>query len=169
MARVKRNLVFVLARALLSGWKRGILPRGFALSGIGFLLSLVAGGTVCLSCCYPPIMPGDGPYIKELLADPNPTGGADTVRIEALLLDEDWGDDEPGVAGAELFLDSLGQLGEGVSMIPKDGQFGSDREWAYLDLDVSAYPPCTLRVFILGWDIDGMEGHPDSLDIEVTE
>ena len=78
------------------------------------------------------------------------------------MVDEDWGDGEPGVGGAELFLDSLGQLGEGASMIPKDGQF------AYLDLDVSAYPPCTLRVFVLGWDITGQEGYPDSLDIEIT-
>ena len=169
MARIKRKLIVGLARAVLSGWKRGILPRSLAFGGIGFLLSLGSSGSVSCITCYAEQMPGDGPYIKELLANPNPTGGADTVRVEALLVDEDWGDDEPGVGGAELFLDSLGQLGEGISMIPKDGQFGSDTERAYLDLDVSAYPPCTLRVFVLGWDITGQEGPPDSLDIEITE
>jgi len=169
MAKVKRNLILSLAKLLLSGWKKGVLPRRLALSGIGFLLSVGLGSSVSVSCCYVPSEPGPGPRVSQLLANPNPTGGADTVRVEALLVDEDWGDDEPGVAGAELFLDSLGQLGEGVSMVPKDGQFGSDTEWAYLDIDVSAYPPCTLRVFVLGWDVIGQEGQPDSLDIEITE
>ena len=172
MARVKRKLITGLARALLYGWKGGLIPRRLALGGIGFLLSLgTSGGVSCVRTCYEPLM-NEGPYVKELFANPNPTGGADTVRVEALLVDEVWdegSDFGPGVAGAKLFLDSLGYEGNGIPMLPSDGQFGSDSEWVYLNVDVSAYQPGALRIYVRGWDLDYEWGYPDSLDIEITE
>ncbi|MEO0140778.1 MAG: hypothetical protein ABIM88_04430 [candidate division WOR-3 bacterium] len=38
-----------------------------------------------------------------------------------------------------------------------------------LDLDITGLAPGRHRVFVSGWDMEGMLGSPDSIDIEITE
>lgn len=117
--------------------------------------------------CYRVAPSNHGPTVFNLTAVPNPTEGAKTVRVSALLVD-DYGND-PGVAGATLVMEGSPDL----AMKPTDGAFDSDSEEVYLDLEVSSLVINRVTgkytIAVSGTDREGAEGGAEFLDIEVTD
>jgi len=163
MTHARKKALEKFARAILTGWKRGFLPGGFVFSVLGILLAQGTGDPTEMKTCYEMPAP-PGPRVMDFVATPNPTGGADTVRLTATLFNYFGG---RTTAGAAIMVG--GPYLDRVGMSPADGKFDSDTERVFYDLDVSGYPPGTLEIYLVGWDDQGEESEPYSLDLIVEE
>jgi len=176
MAGLKKRLSERLGRAILARLRAGQIPRALAYPGLGLAFWLLGAEEAWWQ--YPPEFPmycraiiyNRGPVVSGLSVKPSGTG---KVRVKATLRDTvggKFGPDEQlrGVGGGVAWVDSLpaGYAG-GIRMSPADGKFGSDSEEVFLDLDISG--EANHRVYVAGWDQEGLLGYPDSVDLEVRE
>ncbi len=181
MVKVRKVLLFGLAKLLLNWLRSDRLPRALAYPVIGAVIWLM--GAVEKTWEYSPEYPvycralilNRGPGVKNLRAVPSPAVGTKTIRVWGTLVDTVGGMFDPqskkiGVSGAVAWVDSIpeGYKG-GEKMKATDGAFDSDSEDVFLDMDITGLVAGRHRVFVSGWDMEGMLGSPDSIDIEITE
>ncbi len=153
MARFKNWIVFGACRFAMRAARRGFLPLGAALAIVGLIAgkcekqgkNQTAGGepeeilppVPDIVTCYKPVPAGtlpQGPEITRVDVRPNPTGGARVLRIEAnarFPIGDTTGKRVDGIYIT--FSDKT------LPMKPADGEFDSDSEEAYLDIDISAW------------------------------
>ncbi len=179
MAKAGKGLARGMARLLVAWLRKGRIPKALAYPVIGAAAWLTAAGEETWQ--YPPEWPmycraviiNRGPAVSNLRAIPNPSGGTRTVRVWATLVDSVGGMLAPepekiGVSGAILWTDSIPQgYKGGEKMFPADGAFDSDSEDVFLDLGITGLASGKHRVFVSGWDTEGMLGEPDSVDFKV--
>ena len=140
MARTIMDLVRFILR-------RGFLPRSlvFTLAGLAACAHRTRAEVVIPTCYEAPI--DTRPRITGASATPNPTGGADTVRLTATLLAYSGG---MTITGADVLTGLLEDVTAPV--MPVDGAFDSDSEDVFCEVGVSGFAPGPLRVYIVAWD-----------------
>lgn len=108
----------------------------------------------------------EGPAALDVLASPNPTNGAGTVTLNAIIDDSASGNST--VVMAEYFIDTVGNDGEGVTMSASDGAFNSPCEGVWADIDVSGWPYRNYTLYVHGRDSAGW-GEMKEVLLKVTE
>ena len=114
--------------------------------------------------CYKPAPPDPG--IIQVSAIPNPSLGADTVRVSAIVMDIV---NQRPLSGATLQLFQADTYDESWPMKPLDGKFDSDSEGVFFDLDVSGLAPGDYYLYISSLNEEGDPGTPAYLMLRVTE
>jgi len=179
MAKARKGIARGLARIFLAWLRKGRVPKALVYPVAGAAIWLMGAGEEAWR--YPPEWPmycraviiNRGPVASNLKAVPDPGKGA--VRIRATLVDTVGGMFMPdpeklGVSGALLWIDSIPQgYKGGERMRAADGNFDSDSEDVFLDLEVMGLSQGKHRVFVAGWDAEGMLGEPDSVDFNVNK
>ncbi len=105
-----------------------------------------------------------GPYVQWITAYPETTEGAMYSHINAFLEDSEMSD----ISIGEIFVDSIGTNGLGVSAYPYDGLFDEPSESIYVDLRVDTIPLGLHWIYLHGKDVCGNWGKFDSLSIDIT-
>ncbi len=170
MARLKKEILLRAYRFMLAGARKGLLPSGLVFGLAGLIASgLRADDGVPITCYAPPPIEYYGPITRSVNAFPNPTVGAKTVRVVATLVGYSEGQ---RVAGADLYVrtESHEEVpGAGSKpMKPVDGEFDSDSEDVYLDLNVSDWAPGSYWIHVSGYSETGEEGISYAVNLEVT-
>ncbi len=104
-----------------------------------------------------------GPDVVSVDVTPNPTAGALTVSLTAVIRD-----DQSTVAAAEYFVDTYGAGGTGTPMDPTDGSFNSQTESANITIDVSGWAYGTYTLYVRGQDSEGNWGPVSSITLTVS-
>ena len=108
-----------------------------------------------------------GPDVVELTAAPNPTAGAKSVTIRAVI--SDIGRGGTAVAGAEYSIDTEAPAGSGVPMEAEAPPFDSPREAVVASISTVGWKEGSYRrVFVRGRDALGNWGQAAFVDIAVT-
>ncbi|MGC8833654.1 MAG: fibronectin type III domain-containing protein, partial [Armatimonadota bacterium] len=108
-----------------------------------------------------------GPDVVELTAAPNPTAGAKSVTIRAVI--SDIGRGGTAVAGAEYYIDTEAPAGSGVPMEAESPPFDSPREAAVASISTAGWKVGSYkRVYVRGRDALGNWGQAAFVDIAVT-
>lgn len=108
-----------------------------------------------------------GPAASNVLATPNPTGGAGTVALSASIDDSFTGNST--IAAAEYFVNTTGSNGTGTPMSASDGAFNSQFEKVTANINVSGWAPGYYTLYVHGNDSAGNWGAAASVVLEVTE
>jgi len=104
------------------------------------------------------------PLTSYVIADPNPTNGANSVTLTADVSDVTTGNSN--IAAAEY---KVGDSGDGISMIASDGVFNSPTEVVTASIDVSGWAVGEHTLYVHGMDAAGNWGATESVVLEVTE
>lgn len=109
----------------------------------------------------------EGPITSDLMAVPNPTDGASSIKLTAYISDYDRGGSD--IVAAEYFVGEAGADGTGTPMEPEYGSFGS---WSSEDVIGSAptadWALGKKKIYVHGKDEAGNWGSCASIEIEVT-
>jgi hypothetical protein len=108
-----------------------------------------------------------GPETTNVVANPNPTNGANTVTLTANVDDSTTGNSI--IAAAEYFVDTVGGDGTGTAMSASDAAFDSITEGVTADIDVSGWAVGNYTLYVHGKDAAGNWGGTESVVLEVTE
>ncbi|NLI97215.1 hypothetical protein GX441_00965 [bacterium] len=146
--------------------ERGVLPRAARWIKMSALSAIVAGlGTVSaaslLSCCYLPGTPL--PRIENASVTPNPTEGADTVKISARATIHYSSQDIIVAKAVFVFQDDT------TDMQAVDGNFDSQDEEIEAKLYVGDQGSDTVKINISAANNDDEWGDPQEIDLEITE
>ncbi|MGQ9523564.1 MAG: fibronectin type III domain-containing protein [Armatimonadota bacterium] len=108
-----------------------------------------------------------GPDVVELVAAPNPTAGAATVTIRAVI--SDIGRGGSIVSAAEYSVDVEAEPGKGTPMVPEASPFDSPREVVLAAVPTTGWVVgSTHRVYVRGHDALGNWGAAAFADVVVT-
>jgi hypothetical protein len=107
-----------------------------------------------------------GPAALDVIASPNPTKGAGTVKLTANIDDSASGNST--VTAAEYFINITGSNGSGETMSALDGAFNSPFEGVWADIDVSEWEYGNYTLYVHGRDSAGW-GVVVPVLLEVTE
>ena len=108
-----------------------------------------------------------GPVTSDVVAEPNPTNGAETVTLNATISDSSTGNSI--IAAAEYFVNATGDNGNGTAMNASDGWFDAVTEVVTADINVSDWPVGNYTLFVHGRDEAGKWGETSAVVLEVTE
>jgi subtilisin family serine protease len=109
-----------------------------------------------------------GPVTSGIVADPNPTNGANSVTLTAVVSDATTGNATIDVA--EYFLGTVGADGTGTPMSASDGAFNSPTEGVTASIDISGWLVGQYTLFVHGKDTAGNWGATtESVVLDVTE
>lgn len=145
-----------------------IEKEGTSLSQKDNPLTLTVQSPLKVTAVYAPV-DREGPQVVEILLSPNPTAGAQTLNVSALVAD--LGRGGGNIAGAEFFLDKVGDPGTGIALVAEDGAFDSpvERVKTAQPLDISAFKAGeTHLVYLRGRDASGNWGEVRSETLLVT-
>jgi subtilisin len=104
------------------------------------------------------------PATSNVVADPNPTNGANSVTLTAVVSDETTGNSN--IAAAEC---KVGADGTGTPMSASDGAFDSPTEEVMASIDVSGWDIGQYTLYVHGNDAAGNWGTTESVVLDVTE
>jgi hypothetical protein len=110
-----------------------------------------------------------GPVTLNVMADPNPTNGASSVTLTAIVDDSQSGNSN--ITAAEYFINELGGdpgPGNGTPMDASDGTFDSPAESITASIDVSGWAISSYTLHVRGKDAVNW-GAPASVALVVTE
>lgn len=145
-----------------------IEKEGTSLSQKDNPLTLTVQSPVKVTAVYTPV-DREGPQVVEILLSPNPTAGAKTLNVSALVAD--LGRGGGNITGAELFLDKVGDPGTGIALVAEDGAFDSpvERVKTAQPLDISSFKAGeTHPIYLRGRDSAGNWGEARSETLLVT-
>jgi len=108
-----------------------------------------------------------GPATSNVLATPNPTGGAGTVNLTASIDDSASGNST--ITTAEYFVNTIGSSGTGTPMSASDGLFNSLFEKVTANINVSGWAAKNYTLYVHGMDSAGNWGEMVEVLLEVTE
>jgi len=109
----------------------------------------------------------NGPVARNPSASPNPTEGANTVKLTAWIDDLSTG--LSNITDAEYFIGTIGESGSGARLQASDGSFDSMQEKVETTIDVSGWTLGSQTIYIHGKDSSGNWGGFATLTINVTE
>ena len=108
-----------------------------------------------------------GPVTSDVVAEPNPTNGAETVTLNATISDSSTGNSI--IAAAEYFVNATGDNGNGTAMNASDGWFDAVTEVVTADINVSDWPVGNYTLFVHGRDEAGKWGETSAVVLKVAE
>ena len=108
-----------------------------------------------------------GPVTSDVVINPNPTNGAETVTLMATISDSSTCNSI--IAAAEYFVNATGDNGNGTVMNASDGAFNSITEGVIADINVSSWAVGSYTLFVHGRDEAGKWGDTSSVVLKVTE
>jgi fibronectin type 3 domain-containing protein len=108
-----------------------------------------------------------GPVTSDVVAEPNPTNGAETVTLTATVSDSTTCNSI--IADAEYFVNVTGDNGDGTAMNASDGEFDAVTEAVTADMNVSDWPVGSYTLYVHGRDKAGKWGETSAVVLEVTE
>ena len=108
-----------------------------------------------------------GPVTSDVVTDPNPTNGADTVTLAATISDSSTCNSI--IAAAEYFVNATGDNGNGTAMNASDGDFDSATEAVTADINVSDWAVGDYTLCVHGKDEAGNWGETSPVVLQVTE
>ncbi|MCD6461870.1 MAG: VWA domain-containing protein, partial [Thermoplasmata archaeon] len=104
-----------------------------------------------------------GPDALDVQATPNPTSGALTVSLTAVIRDA-----RTTIMAAEYFVGIYGAGGTGTPMYPTDGTFNSNPDNVNVTIDVSSWTYGTYTLYVRGEDAEGNWGPVSSVVLTVS-
>jgi hypothetical protein len=107
------------------------------------------------------------PVTSDVVANPNPTNGADTVTLTATISDSSTCNSIIG--DAEYFVNVIGDNENGTAMNASDGTFNVVTEAVTADINVSGWPLGDYTLYVHGEDESGNWGETSSVILQVTE
>jgi hypothetical protein len=108
-----------------------------------------------------------GPVTSDVVAEPNPTNGADTVTLAATI--SDLSTCNSTIVAAEYFVSVTGDDGNGTTMNASDGAFDFAMEAVTADINVSGWSVGDYTLYVHGKDESGNWGETSPVVLEVTE
>ena len=108
-----------------------------------------------------------GPVTSNVVAEPNPTNGAETVTLNATICDSNTCNS--GIAAAEYFVNVTGDNGNGTAMNASDEAFNEVTEAVTADINVSGWAVGNYTLYVHGKDEAGNWGKMSTVVLEVTE
>ncbi|CAD6492625.1 MAG: hypothetical protein EMLJLAPB_00332 [Candidatus Argoarchaeum ethanivorans] len=108
-----------------------------------------------------------GPVTSDMVAEPNPTNGAETVTLTATISDSSTCNSI--IAAAEYFVNATGDNGNGTAMSASDGAFNAVTEAVTADINVSGWSAGDYTLYVHGKDEAGNWGGASPVVLEVTE
>ena len=108
-----------------------------------------------------------GPVTSDVVAEPNPTNGAETVTLNATISDSSTGNSI--IAAAEYFVNVTGDNGNGTALNASDGEFDAVTEAVTADINVSDWPVGNYTLFVHGRDEAGKWGDTSTVILKVAE
>ncbi len=153
----------------ISTWTTGIAKRIYV-HGKDSSANWGAFSYVDITISSGTIKPGGdttGPTVSNINATPNPTAGATSVVVTAVISDQTTGGSI--LSSAEYFVNTTGSNGTGISLSAIDGSFNSVTENIMTTIFTSSWTAgTTKRIYIHGKDNTPNWGSFSYIDISVT-
>ena len=108
-----------------------------------------------------------GPVTSDVVAEPNPTNGAETVTLTAIISDSSTCNSI--IAAAEYFVNVTGNNGNGTAMNASDGTFDAVTEAVTADINVSGWSAGDYTLYVHGKDEAGNWGDTSAVILKVTK